>query len=52
MPQYIILQLFPGQKGWYPHNSFPNDYLTMKTKMKELRKQNAGIKYKLMKTTY
>ncbi len=52
MTFYVILQLFPAPKGWCPLDIGPDDYLTMKYKMQELRKKNPGVKYRLMKTSY
>ena len=52
MTYYVIFQLFPQPKGWYPLDYGPDSYLTMKYKMQVFRKQNPGIKYRLMKTSY
>lgn len=52
MTFYVILQLFPAPKGWYPITDAPQPYLTMKYRMQEMRKQNPGVKYRLMKTSY
>jgi hypothetical protein len=52
MTFYVILQWFPPPKGWYPITDEPGHYLTMKRHMQELRKQNPGTRYRLIKTSY
>jgi hypothetical protein len=52
MTFYVILQLFPAPKGWYPITDDPQPYLTMKRRMRALKKENPGVKYRLLKTSY
>lgn len=52
MTFYIILQLYPEPKGWYPLDLNPEGYLTMKYKMQELKNKNTTEKYRLLKTSY
>lgn len=52
MTFYVILQLFPESKGWYPITDDPDWYLSAKKKMQELKKLNPKEKYKLIKTSY
>lgn len=52
MTFYMILQLFPNPKGWYPITDDPLHYIVAKKKMQELKKQNSKEKYRLIKTSY
>lgn len=57
MTFYMICQFYtPPMKqeylGWYPLDLGPWTYLAMKDKMRELKRENPGNKYKLLKTSY
>ena len=51
MTFYVIMQLLPDHKKWWPITD-PEHYLDAKKTMQELKRLNPNEKYKLLKTSY